>query len=274
VSARTRSRWMPVANRSVLPSRPTGLRSAGVITEAHPHHATQMIAPCLSQACHRRANLPCLQHSGIMTIGGNRKQSSMNSLQEQQTPKACVTRRSGMKFGACALITLAKTGVGRNSTASLPQAGDLLVAKTNASAGRVIGSDDVALGQPPIIAWAMDPSRHIIRDGSRDGQILLLRPNGLKRSGCTESAWDADGIVGFSAICTHAGCLVSGWKPAEAELFCPCHGSVFDAAACGHVVAGPAPRPLPALPLRIVSGALIAAARFNARIGASTGRTD
>ncbi|WP_406057113.1 Rieske 2Fe-2S domain-containing protein [Streptomyces sp. NBC_01077] len=47
----------------------------------------------------------------------------------------------------------------------------------------------------------------------------------------------------FSAICTHQGCLVN--KVADGTIDCPCHGSKYritDAA----VVAGPAPRPLPA----------------------------
>ncbi|MCB8903556.1 MULTISPECIES: Rieske (2Fe-2S) protein [unclassified Streptomyces] len=47
----------------------------------------------------------------------------------------------------------------------------------------------------------------------------------------------------FSAVCTHQGCLVN--KVADGTIDCPCHGSKYritDAA----VVAGPAPRPLPA----------------------------
>jgi rieske iron-sulfur protein len=89
-----------------------------------------------------------------------------------------------------------------------------------------------------------------------------------------EVKFAAGDIVAFSAICTHAGCLVSGWRPQETHLFCPCHGSVYDPASGARVVAGPAPRPLPALPLRIEGGVLMVAAPFTARIGGYTGRTD
>ncbi|WP_159798674.1 QcrA and Rieske domain-containing protein [Puerhibacterium puerhi] len=58
----------------------------------------------------------------------------------------------------------------------------------------------------------------------------------------------AEGLVHlFSAICTHAGCTV---QPADGELDCPCHGSRFaltDAAVLG----GPAPEPLPEIPVQV-----------------------
>lgn len=54
-------------------------------------------------------------------------------------------------------------------------------------------------------------------------------------------------VLGFSAICTHRGCTV---QPDGAELICPCHGSVFEAAT-GRNVDGPAPSPLPEFAVRI-----------------------
>lgn len=51
----------------------------------------------------------------------------------------------------------------------------------------------------------------------------------------------------FSAICTHAGCTV---QPAEGELDCPCHGSRF-ALADAAVLGGPAPEPLPEVPVEV-----------------------
>jgi len=47
----------------------------------------------------------------------------------------------------------------------------------------------------------------------------------------------------FSAVCTHAGCTVSGVS--NGVISCPCHGSRFSAVD-GSVKGGPAPSPLAA----------------------------
>ncbi|PXA67839.1 ubiquinol-cytochrome c reductase iron-sulfur subunit [Cryobacterium arcticum] len=47
-------------------------------------------------------------------------------------------------------------------------------------------------------------------------------------------------VVAFSAICTHAGCMVA---PEKTGLSCPCHQSLFDTAT-GAVLQGPATEPL------------------------------
>ena len=81
-------------------------------------------------------------------------------------------------------------------------------------------------------------------------------------------------------ICTHLGCSPT-YRPelGPADLgadwlggfFCPCHQSKFDVRDRARVVDGPAPRPLPALPLRIVDGRLVVAGPFTARPGAEQG---
>jgi len=58
-------------------------------------------------------------------------------------------------------------------------------------------------------------------------------------------------FVAYSAVCTHQGCTVA-YK--NGQLACPCHGSVFDPANGAAVVAGPAPRPLPEIPVEVRGG--------------------
>ncbi len=61
-------------------------------------------------------------------------------------------------------------------------------------------------------------------------------------------------IKAFSSVCTHQGCAV---KPDGAELHCPCHNSVYDAAT-GEVVSGPAPEPLPSVPVTVNGNKIVA----------------
>jgi ubiquinol-cytochrome c reductase iron-sulfur subunit len=89
------------------------------------------------------------------------------------------------------------------------------------------------------------------------------------------AGYDADGIVAFSKICTHAGCAIALYRtptfaptqPAPA-LVCPCHYSTFDPARGAAVTFGPAGRPLPQLPLMVdAAGALRAAGNYSGAVG-------
>jgi Rieske Fe-S protein len=55
-------------------------------------------------------------------------------------------------------------------------------------------------------------------------------------------------VHGFSAVCTHQGCTVN--SVSGEAISCPCHGSRFDAQT-GAVIAGPAPSPLPKIPVTV-----------------------
>jgi len=64
-------------------------------------------------------------------------------------------------------------------------------------------------------------------------------------------------FVAYDAICTHLGCQIhfdeepiKGWESKKDNLFCPCHGGVFDPTN-GNVLAGPPPRPMPKVKLDI-----------------------
>lgn len=53
----------------------------------------------------------------------------------------------------------------------------------------------------------------------------------------------------FSAVCTHQGCTV-GYVQSSDTFDCPCHGSIFNART-GAVLQGPAPAPLPRIPVEL-----------------------
>ena len=71
-----------------------------------------------------------------------------------------------------------------------------------------------------------------------DAQLVITQPK-------------AGTFKAFSAICTHQGCAVSTVE--NGTINCPCHGSEF-AITDGSVVAGPAPKPLPAQASRCPGG--------------------
>jgi Rieske Fe-S protein len=137
--------------------------------------------------------------------------------------------------------------------------------------GRAATADPIKPGDLPLdgkqtFAWPMDPETKTVRSGSRLNKVLLLR---LDPEGFDAETKDhaAEGVVAYSAICTHTGCDVIDWHPDRRLLECPCHNSAYDPMAGAKIVSGPAPRRLPALPLKIADGRLVVAKPFTGRAG-------
>jgi rieske iron-sulfur protein len=151
-----------------------------------------------------------------------------------------------------------------------PQEGDQFVFPPGARAGQLITPADLPMSGPPVMAYPMDPNTAVVRDGSRLNQVLLLRLDPAALAEETR-ARAAEGIVAFSAVCTHTGCDVALWQADVQRLKCPCHESAFDPKEGARVVGGPAPRRLPMLPLKIVDGVLMAAGGFTGRVGFQQG---
>ncbi|HEY5187273.1 MAG TPA: Rieske (2Fe-2S) protein [Actinomycetes bacterium] len=77
--------------------------------------------------------------------------------------------------------------------------------------------------------------------GVVSGQAVVVQPS-------------AGTFKAYSAVCTHAGCLVS--QVQDGEIICPCHGSTF-AVATGAPDGGPAPSPLGALTATVQGDSVI-----------------
>lgn len=137
-----------------------------------------------------------------------------------------ITRRSALTATA-AIVAGGVVGfvVARNSAAAHEPAGT--------TAANAYGSTPTR--NKPLVALTRVPA---------NGGVILADPAVvITRTG--------NQLHAFSAICTHQGCHVD--RVAGGRIFCPCHGSVFDATT-GKVVAGPAPRPLPKVKITVRDG--------------------
>jgi Rieske Fe-S protein len=61
---------------------------------------------------------------------------------------------------------------------------------------------------------------------------------------------------GFTAVCTHQGCLVD--RVQNNVIFCPCHGSQYSAED-GSVISPPAPAPLSAVAVKVEGDSVVRA---------------
>ena len=148
-----------------------------------------------------------------------------------------------------------------------PADGDVLVFAFGSRKGEVVTPADVSLDGPQVFAYAGDADgAHSASDASRLDQIVLLRLDPLSLSEET-ALHSAEGIVAYSAICTHEGCDISDWSGESRRLICPCHDSEFDPTDNGQVTEGPARRRLAALPLKLIDGQLVVSGGFTGRIG-------
>jgi Rieske Fe-S protein len=150
-----------------------------------------------------------------------------------------------------------------------PQSGDQFAFLTGEKKGQVIKVGDLPLGGPQLQAYPIDPKSRVVRDASRLNLIVLIR---LDTSSLSEEtrAQAADGVVAYSAVCTHQGCPVNMWTSAKNALFCSCHGSIFDPRNAAQVLDGPAPRQLPSLGLKLEDDVPTVAAGFSGHVGPTT----
>jgi rieske iron-sulfur protein len=178
--------------------------------------------------------------------------------------------QSSVAMALAALTPPARADEAEDASSKRPQTGDMLVDATAAEPAQPLTPGDLKTDAAPVLAWPMDPATKKARDGSRFNMVLVLRVDPSKVVP-DEAPHMADGVVAFSAICTHQQCPVTGWEPERQVLLCPCHQSEYDPKQNAKVVGGPAPRPLPALPLKIENGALLVAGPFIGRVGGEPG---
>jgi len=127
------------------------------------------------------------------------------------------------------------------------------------------------LGVPAAIYLLLPPKLRGTPEWVEAGDISSLEPrepvemvfrenrvDGWKIFSEKASAWVvklADSrIVAYGPQCTHLGCAYH-WDESRKYFLCPCHLSIFG--IDGHVISGPAPRPLDRFETKVVDGKLM-----------------
>ncbi|MFG2536622.1 Rieske (2Fe-2S) protein [Streptomyces sp. NPDC048511] len=125
-------------------------------------------------------------------------------------------RRTVLSAGAAALVTgCGSSGGGGGGESSPPASG----------AGELTRTSEIPVGGGTIF---------------EDRKVVVTQPA-------------AGEFKAFSAVCTHAGCIVS--SVADGTIDCACHGSRFSVED-GAVEQGPATRPLPAERITVEGGSI------------------
>jgi Rieske Fe-S protein len=171
------------------------------------------------------------------------------------------SKRVSLKTLAGAALALGSGLHGAHAEDDLPRAGDWLVGVDD-DAAKPITPADLKIDEKQLIVFPFDSAAKRARSNTRLNRILLIKldPASLDAE-TTQRA--AEGVLAYSAICTHQACDVNSWRPKEKTLLCFCHFSQFQPAEGASVVAGPAPRPLPWLPLKVDGGKLVIAGSFS-----------
>jgi rieske iron-sulfur protein len=152
-----------------------------------------------------------------------------------------------------------------NAVTMPPQPGDHFVFLSGPNKGQVVRPDNLTVGGPQVQVFPAS-SDGTIRNGTPLNLMILARFDPAELSEETR-ARAAEGVVAYSAVCTHQACPVNMWSKARDGLVCSCHGSVYDPKNGAAVLDGPAPRPLPSLAVKIADGAVAVASGFSSRVG-------
>ncbi|MEU9074843.1 Rieske (2Fe-2S) protein [Kitasatospora sp. NPDC048538] len=137
-------------------------------------------------------------------------------------------KRRALVDGGIAAVAIGGAGLLTGSLTRTFGRGGKSAAKQSAAP---VSSAPAPAGPAPSVPAASVPvgGSAQVKDPATGDAVYIVQPK-------------AGQYCGLSSVCTHSGCAVDA--PKNGQLYCPCHGSRFDAAT-GAVVNGPAVKPLP-----------------------------
>lgn len=172
----------------------------------------------------------------------------MSDSQDQSLPSRRALLAGACVAGAAALTGCTTYDANNGGLAGPPpsqpaSSSQAAAAGTGATGGGASASGDPgAASAPPANALATTAEVPV------GGGKIISGPNVV----ITQPA--AGTFKGFSAVCTHQGCIVA--TIANGTIDCPCHGSKFSIKD-GSVVNGPAPSPLPPVAITVQGSSIL-----------------
>ncbi len=115
--------------------------------------------------------------------------------------------------------------------------------------GRRVNVGDLAVGS--IVTVFPEGAENTDRGQAVDQTVLIRVSNENYTTQKGRESWGPKGYIAYSKLCTHLGCPVGLYEQELQLLVCPCHQSMFNVTNGAIPEFGPAPRPLPQLPLYI-----------------------
>ncbi len=202
------------------------------------------------------------------------QQAICSGLEDNSNTLESLSRRNVMKkvaaVGICATTApclLKAEEVNPDDPAHLmPQVNDCLVYADGEKEGQMIDLNDLVENKSFVNCWPRDPETGVVRNASRFNKLLAIRLKENEMNSKT-AAYAKDGILVYSAICTHQGCDISAWVEEKQQFFCYCHYSRFDPKKLGKVAYGPARKKLPIIPIRIEEGVIKIDGEFSRKPG-------
>ena len=187
---------------------------------------------------------------------------------EGETSGPTVDRRQLVVGGAAVAVGLtAEQAAAKTPEEMWPQEGDRIQLSRGAHRGKLLKPEMLKLDAKQTEAFPFDPKNNVVRSKNRLNRMLILLLDADDMDDETRE-FSVDGIVAYSAICTHRGCTVKSWKKEEKHLRCHCHLSEWKALEKAAIVRGPAKRNLPIVPLGIDDeGYVITKGGFSAKPG-------
>jgi len=183
-------------------------------------------------------------------------------------------RREMVATGAGLVVALALS-VGSASEADAAvapekeytQPGDRILLVKGTNKNEFLRPEMLTVGERPVEAFPFASADNVVRRKNRLNRLLILRLDPAEMNEETRNR-SVDGVLAYSALCTHRACTIKSWMAEERYVRCHCHLSKFAALEQGSVKGGPARRNLPMVPLGLDDeGYVVATGEFTTKPG-------